>query len=53
MKHLLLIYSLFFLAFASCGSEENKSPYVIALGIAQDGGVPQAGALRCAVKIDG
>ena len=26
-----------FLAFASCGSEENKSPYVIALGIAQDG----------------
>ena len=50
MKHLLLIYSLFFLAFASCGSEENKSPYVIALGIAQDGGVPQAGCTKVCCK---
>ena len=53
MKHLLLISSVFFLALASCGSEKNKSPYVIALGIAQDGGVPKLDALRCAVKIDG
>ena len=50
MKHLLLISSVFFLALASCGSEKNKSPYVIALGIAQDGGVPQAGCTKVCCK---
>ena len=50
MKHLLLISSVFFLVLASCGSEKNKSPYVIALGIAQDGGVPQAGCTKVCCK---
>lgn len=42
MVRYLLILFLPFLFFSACSQKANQSPYVIVLGIAQDGGVPHA-----------
>ena len=42
MKKLLSIL-LFFLLTAGCSKPIYKDPYIVILGIAQDGGVPHAG----------
>ena len=50
MKKLLSIL-LFFLLTAGCSKPIYKDPYIVILGIAQDGGVPHAGcSKRCCIN---
>jgi len=48
-KHILLIL-LFAIVFSSVDSQESQRPYIVVLGIAQDGGYPHAGCRKDCCK---